>query len=76
MTTAISVLVALASVVMIVSVVLQEGEQAGLGSLDGSSPSDSWGQNRGTSRKEQLKRVTTMTAVVFFVAAIALAAVQ
>lgn len=70
-----SAIVALASLVVIISVVLQESEQAGLGTLDGSA-GDSWGSNRGTSKKQMLQRVTTIASVVLFVALIAVAAID
>ena len=57
-------------------IVVQESNQVGLGTLDGSSPSSEWGTNRGTSRKEMLKRITMVSSTVFFVATILLVAVM
>ncbi|MDO5714367.1 MAG: preprotein translocase subunit SecG [Tissierellia bacterium] len=76
MSTVLSIIVALASLVIIVSVVVQESEQAGLGTLDGSVADSSWGANRGTSKKQMLQRITTISAVVFILALIALAAIH
>lgn len=76
MTTFISVIVALSAIATIWAIVVQESNQVGLGTLDGSSPSSEWGTNRGTSRKEMLKRITVVSSTVFFVATILLVAVM
>ena len=75
LTTFISIIVALSAIATICAVVVQESNQVGLGTLDGSSPSSEWGSNRGTSRKEMLKRITMVSSTVFFVATILLVAV-
>lgn len=75
MSTVLSIIVALSSLVIIVSVVAQESEQAGLGTLSGSATETGWGANRGTSKKQMLQRTTTISAIVFIVALIALAAI-
>ena len=76
MITVLSIIVALASLVIIVSVVVQESEQAGLGTLDGSVADSGWGANRGTSKKQMLQRITAISSVVFLVALIAIAAIR
>ncbi|MDQ0508055.1 preprotein translocase subunit SecG [Aedoeadaptatus ivorii] len=76
MTTFLSIIVALSAIALILSVVVQESTQVGLGTLDGSGgASAEWGANRGTSRKEMLKRITVVTSVVFFISIIVLIAV-
>lgn len=76
MTTFLSVIVALSAICVTGSVVVQESNQAGLGTLDGSgSASSEWGSNRGTSRKEMLKRITLVSSIIFFIATILLVAI-
>ena len=75
LTTFISIIVALSAIATICAIVVQESNQVGLGTLDGSSPSSEWGSNRGTSRKEMLKRITMVSSTIFFVATILLVAV-
>lgn len=76
LTTFISVIVALSAIGVTLSVMVQESNQAGLGTLDGSaSASAEWGANRGTSRKEMLKRITLITSIVFFISTIILVAI-
>lgn len=74
MTTFLSIVLVISSVVLIVSVMMQESQQAGLGTLDGSSTESLWGANRGTSKKEVLKRTTIISSVIFFIATLALGA--
>ena len=45
---------------------MQEGKQAGLGSLAGSNQTDSyWAQNRGRSMEGGLVRITRVMAIIF-----------
>ncbi|MCD1147386.1 preprotein translocase subunit SecG [Peptoniphilus sp. KCTC 25270] len=75
--TILSILLAISSIVVIVSVVMQESEQVGLGTIDGNVGGGSdWGANRGTSRKEMLKKVTMVSSIVFVVVALAIAAIS
>lgn len=76
MITFISAIVAISSIAVIISVALQESSQVGLGTMDGSAGGSDWGANRGTSKKEMLKRVTMGSSAVFFVATIALAVIS
>lgn len=75
MTTLFSVLILASSLSLIVSVVLQEGSEAGLGAIGGGNASDSlWGKAKGTSRGAMLKRITVVSAVIFIISALVLAA--
>ncbi|MDO5037257.1 MAG: preprotein translocase subunit SecG [Tissierellia bacterium] len=76
MSTLLSVILAIASIVIIISVVMQEPDTSGLGALDGSSNEASWGASRGASQDDVLKRLTIIGAIVFFIAAIVLAVVS
>lgn len=75
MVTFISAIVAISSLVVIGSVVVQESSQVGLGTMDGSAGGSDWGANRGTSKKEMLKKITMVSSAVFFVSTIALSIV-
>ncbi len=71
-----SILILVSSIILIIAVVLQEGNSEGMGSMGGgNSPSSLWGKSRGKSRGELLKRLTVGSAVVFMVSALALAAI-
>ena len=74
LTTFLSIIVALSAIATICAVVVQESNQVGLGTLDGSSPSSEWGSNRGTSRKDMLKRITVVSSIIFFLSTIILIA--
>ncbi|HZK00710.1 MAG TPA: preprotein translocase subunit SecG [Tissierellaceae bacterium] len=69
-----SVLILLSSLTLIISVLLQEGNDEGIGSLGGNSPDSLWGKSRGTSKETLLQRVTIVAAVIFMVSALILAA--
>ena len=47
-------------------VLLQEGKQAGLGTIGGMADSY-WGQNKGRSMEGSLVKITKILAIVFFV---------
>ena len=42
--------------------------------MAGNAPSSLWGKNRGTSKQAMLRRFTIVSAVIFIISAIALAA--
>lgn len=73
MTTLFSVLILVSSLSLIVSVVLQEGSEGGLGTVGGNSSDSLWGKSRGSSRQDMLKRVTVISAVIFLISALLLA---
>ncbi len=61
-------------IVLIATIMLQEGKSAGLGSLGGMSSADTyWEKNKGRSKEGLLQKVTTIAAVAFFVLGIVLA---
>ncbi len=74
MRTFLSVIIAISCLVVIVSVMMQESKQAGLGTLDGSAES-SWGSYTGTSRKQMLEKVTLVSSIIMMVSLIAIAAI-
>lgn len=69
-----SVLILASSLSLIVSVLLQEGSEEGLGSMGGNAPDSLWGKNRGSSKEAILQRITIVAAVVFIISALVLAA--
>lgn len=69
--TILTILFAIDCVVLTVIVLLQEGKQAGLGTLTGASESY-WGQNKGRSMEGLLVKITRIAAILFIVLAIAL----
>lgn len=58
-------------IVLTAIVLLQEGKEAGLGSIAGASNSY-WGQNKGRSMEGALVKITRIAAIVFVVLAVAL----
>ena len=76
MSTFFSVLILIASIILIIAVVLQEGSSEGLGAIGGGNSMDSlWGKAKGKSRDKIIKRLTVGSAVVFMVSALVLAAI-
>lgn len=73
MTTLFSITILASSIALIVSVLFQEGNDEGLGTIGGNAPDSLWGKNRGTSKQAMLKRITTVSAIIFIISAIALA---
>lgn len=67
-----SIIIAIASVIMIVAVCLQEGKSAGLsGSISGGSDSY-WSRNKGRSKEGKLEKITIIVMIAFFIIAILL----
>ena len=58
-------------IVLVAIVLLQEGKEAGLGSIAGAS-SSFWGQNKGRSMEGNLDKITKILAALFIVLAIVL----
>ena len=67
-----TIIISIASVVMIIAVCLQEGKSAGLsGSISGGSDTY-WSKNKGRSKEGKLEKLTIIFTIVFFIAAILL----
>jgi preprotein translocase subunit SecG len=69
--TILKILFVIDCIALIVIVLLQEGKEAGLGSLAGASNSY-WGQNKGRSMEGALVMITRIAAILFVVLAIVL----
>ncbi len=50
-----------------VIILLQEGKQAGLGSLSGQSSESYWSKNKGHSKEGIMVKVTSILVLLFFV---------
>ncbi|WP_409227900.1 preprotein translocase subunit SecG [Gudongella sp. SC589] len=74
MTTLFSVLMLISSGTLIGSILMQESKSEGLGAIGGGTDS-MFGKSVGTSRQAMLRKVTIVSAVVFMISAVALAAV-
>ena len=71
MKTALTILFICICIAMVVLVVLQEGKEAGLGSISGMADTY-WSKNKGQTLQGKLLRATTVCCVLFFVVAVAL----
>ena len=75
METLLSVIIAIMSIVMIVTVATTESDQAGLGTLSGDESSAMWGEHKGTSKKEMQNKIIKISSIIFGVALVILAAI-
>ena len=66
-----TVIMIVASVIMTIVILMQEGKSQGLGAIAGMSDTY-WGKNKGRSMEEFLVKFTTGLVVLFFVLAILL----
>lgn len=74
MQTLFSILVLMSSLGVIISVLLQEGDSSGLGALGGEVSDSGWGKNTGASKDSILRKITIISATIFIIATIVLAA--
>ena len=73
----ISILTVLASIVLIVSVLMQEGDSDGINALAGGSSSDTFfGRNKSNTVQGKLSNITKISATVFVVLAIVMLLVK
>lgn len=54
------------SVLMAVIILMQEGKNAGLGSLTGTASESYWGKNKGRSMEGVLVKLTRVLLILFF----------
>lgn len=69
-----SALVLISAFGIIISVVFQEGETAGMGSIGGNAPRPLFGTNKELGKNATLQRITVISAVVFMLSTLILAA--
>ncbi|MEE1312863.1 MAG: preprotein translocase subunit SecG [Lachnospiraceae bacterium] len=66
--TVLTVLFIIVCIALTVLVLIQEGKDAGLGSMYGVAPAGTyWSKNKGRSKKAKIIKVTTFFTVLFFV---------
>ncbi len=72
----VTIFLVLASLVLIASILLQSGKQAGMSGEIAGGAESIWGRNKGRSFEGKLEKATTISAIVFVIASIALVAIQ
>ncbi|RVU53959.1 preprotein translocase subunit SecG [Anaerosphaera multitolerans] len=71
METVLSAIIAITAIILIVTVVLTESDQAGLGTLSGAETA--WGEHKGSSKKDIQNKIIIVSSIVFAVAILVLA---
>ena len=74
MQTLLSIVIIVASIIVITVVAQMESDQAGLGTLQGEETS-MWGSHKGSSKKDIQNRIVIGSSIVFALALIILAAI-
>ncbi|WP_019139426.1 preprotein translocase subunit SecG [Peptoniphilus timonensis] len=74
MQTLLSIVIIVASIIVISVVAQMESEQAGLGTLQGEETS-MWGSHKGSSKKDIQNKIVIISSIVFALALIILAAI-
>ena len=74
MTSLFSVLILASSLAIIVAVAMQDGSSDGMGAMGGNASNLAFGSARGSSREDILKKITVVSAVIFIISALVLAA--
>jgi preprotein translocase subunit SecG len=74
MVTALKIILILASLVLIASILLQQGNSAGLSGAIGGGAEQLFGKKKGRGLEKFLKRITLVFAIVFIVASVAIVA--
>ncbi len=74
MQTAFSIIVLISSIVLIVSVLMQSSKEDGMGALTGGASESFWGNRGGSPKEMMLRKVSTVSAVIFMVATVVVAA--
>ena len=73
---AVTIFLLIASLVLIASILLQSGKQAGMSGDIAGGAETIWGKNKGRSFEGKLEKATTISAVVFMLASLALVIVS
>ena len=69
--TVLMVVFILISIAITVVILMQEGKQAGLGAISGSSDTY-WSKNKGKSKESVMKKITVVLGILYFVLALLL----
>ncbi|MGM0396593.1 MAG: preprotein translocase subunit SecG [Bacillota bacterium] len=75
MITLFSVLMLISSITLVGSILMQESKSEGIGAIGGGGADSTFGKSIGTSRQAMLRKFTIVSAVIFMISAVALAAV-
>ena len=67
-----TIIMAVDCVAMIVVVLMQQGKGQGLGALAGGNGDSFWERNKNRSAEGNLKKITRILAIIFFVVAVIL----
>jgi preprotein translocase subunit SecG len=70
-----SALILISGISIIVAVLFQESKSEGLGAVSGGAEK-LWGRSGARTKEAMLSKITTISAIVFMISAIALAAIQ
>lgn len=70
------VLLIISSLVLIASILLQSGKQAGLSGEIAGGAESLWGRNKGRSFDGKLERATTISAIIFVITSLILVALK
>lgn len=76
MKTAVRVLLIIASLFLIASILLQSGKSAGLSGEIAGGAESIWGKNKGRSFEGKLEKATAISAIVFLISSLILAAID
>lgn len=71
-----TILILLSSLVLIASILLQSGKSAGLSGTIAGGAESIWGKNKGRTYEGILSKVTSISAIIFVLSALVLAALQ
>ncbi|MCI5642503.1 preprotein translocase subunit SecG [Peptoniphilus sp. SGI.035] len=74
MQTLLSIIIIVASIIIITIVAQMESEQAGLGTLQGEETT-TWGSHKGSSKKDIQNKIVIGSSIVFALALVILAAI-
>ncbi|WP_209511395.1 preprotein translocase subunit SecG [Sedimentibacter acidaminivorans] len=66
----------IASLILIASILLQSGKSAGMSGEIAGGAESIWGKNKGRSYEGKLEKLTTISAIIFVVASLALIVIQ
>lgn len=66
------ILMAIDCIALVAVVLMQQGKGQGLGALAGGNGDSYWERNKGRSAEGNLKKITRILAIIFFVLAVVL----
>lgn len=76
MVVGIRILLIIASLILILSILLQSGKSAGMSGEIAGGAESLWGKSKGRSLDSKLERITAISAILFLVASLILAAIE